>query len=93
MSTQARKSLRFFFKCVICRDFQIETHPYLQQKHLLRFAQNEGLHVTAFSPLGHGASYFQDSIGVMYEDVVKKIAKNHGRFKTLTIVYYLHSLI
>ena len=36
---------------------KIEVHPYLQCQRLVSYAQSQGLHVTAFSPLGHGQSY------------------------------------
>ena len=57
----------------------VELHPYLQQWTLLRFAKSLGLHVTAYSPMGHGASYFNDSIAAIREPVVKEIAKKHGK--------------
>ncbi|KAI4213212.1 MAG: hypothetical protein LQ351_004158 [Letrouitia transgressa] len=32
---------------------QFETHPYLQQRHWIRWHQQHGIHVTAYSPLGN----------------------------------------
>ncbi len=58
---------------------QVELHPYLQQSNLVRYAQSIGIHVTAYSPLGHGASYFNDSIAAIREPEVKELATKHGK--------------
>jgi D-xylose reductase len=62
---------------------QVEMHPYLTQEKLLRFGREEGIAVTAFSPLG-AASYY--SIGMagegdsaLEEPVVRTAAKRHGK--------------
>ena len=33
---------------------QIELHPYLQQKRLLKYCEARGVHVQAYSPIGKG---------------------------------------
>ncbi len=58
---------------------QVELHPLLQQKQLVRYAQSLGVHVTAFSPLGHGLSYWNDKVSAMNEPSVQEIAKKTGR--------------
>lgn len=62
---------------------QIERHPYLEQKKLVRFCQASGIAVTGFSPLGAG-SYLelgmaQADDSVLQESCVKDIATSHGK--------------
>ena len=52
---------------------------YFQIVNLVRYAQSLGIHVTAFSPLGHGASYFNPSVAVINEKIVKTMASKHGK--------------
>ena len=62
---------------------QIEAHPYLTQERLVRLAQDYGLAVTAFSPLGAG-SYLELGMAeageqILNDPVVLAIAERHGR--------------
>lgn len=65
---------------------QVEVHPYLQQEKLVRYAQSLGVHVTAFSPMGHGASYWNDSVASIREQIVIDLAKKHGKTIKLFLV-------
>ena len=52
----------------------------------MKYAQSVGIHVTAFSPLGHGASYWNPSVAVINENSVKTIAKKHGMFQFVLVL-------
>lgn len=49
---------------------QVEIHPLLQNRKLVAFAREQGLHVTAYMPLAYGK--------VLAEPVIQRIAANHG---------------
>lgn len=62
---------------------QVEMHPYLAQEKLLRFAREEQIAVTAFSPLA-AQSYFEldmarEEESVLAHPEIVEIARNHGR--------------
>jgi D-xylose reductase len=59
---------------------QVELHPLLQQSVLLRYATSMEMHVTAYSPMGHGASYGNEKVAAIKEEAVIAIAKKHGEF-------------
>ena len=60
---------------------KVELHPYLQQEILVRYCQSLGMHLTAYSPLGHGDSYkalCNTIIASINEKEVVEIAAKHG---------------
>jgi alcohol dehydrogenase (NADP+) len=61
---------------------QVELHPYLQQKDLLEFCKKEGVHLTAYSPLGSGdraeAMKAANEPSLLENESIKEIAKNHN---------------
>ncbi|KAL8947968.1 MAG: hypothetical protein Q9222_005797 [Ikaeria aurantiellina] len=64
---------------------QIEHHPYLMQEGLVKFAQNEGIAVTAYSSFGPQSFLEMDmqeakDVPLLLEhDTVKKIAEAHKK--------------
>ncbi len=49
---------------------QIEIHPFLQNRKLVEFLQQQGIHITAYMPLAYGK--------VMQEPVIQKVAAAHN---------------
>lgn len=62
---------------------QIELHPLLQQKDMLAFCEEQGIHLTAYSPLGsrdRSADMKADDEPDMFElEIIKEIAAAHGK--------------
>jgi D-xylose reductase len=62
---------------------QVELHPYLAQEKLVRFAREEGIAVTAFSPLAaqsyHSLGVAAPGESVLDEPVVGAIAQRCGK--------------
>ena len=60
---------------------QIELHPYLQQTEMLEFAEEAGIHLTAYSPLGsldRPESMKDDDEPILLEDpTIQEIADRH----------------
>ncbi|UUO07326.1 aldo/keto reductase [Blastopirellula sp. J2-11] len=62
---------------------QVELHPYLAQERLLRYCRQEGIAVTAYSPLG-APSYVPLGMAGADEDLlaektIRAIAETHGK--------------
>jgi len=60
---------------------QFETHPYLQQQSFIDWHKQQGIQVTAYSPLGNQNNVYD--LGAKVEPLIKhpiivKIAKKHG---------------
>ncbi|KAI8850395.1 NADP-dependent oxidoreductase domain-containing protein [Chytridium lagenaria] len=53
---------------------QVELHPYLPQPELLEYATANGIHITAYSPLGSG-----QSPNLLEDEVVSQIATKNGK--------------
>ncbi len=63
---------------------QIELHPYLQQKEMLRFCQQQGVHLTAYSPLGSsdrpdGLKAEDEPVLLEAIETILKTSKSHGK--------------
>lgn len=61
---------------------QVELHPYLQQPDLVAFCQNQGIHLTAYSPLGSrdrppGLKATDEPI-LLEDPTIVTIAQRHG---------------
>lgn len=69
---------------------QIELHPYLQQPAMLDYCHRNGIHLTAYSPLGSGdrpAALKKENEPVLLKDpVIAAIAKHHGTTEALVLL-------
>ncbi|XP_004411882.1 PREDICTED: 1,5-anhydro-D-fructose reductase [Odobenus rosmarus divergens] len=54
---------------------QIECHPYLTQKDLIRFCQSRDVSVTAYRPLG-GSS---EGVDLLDDPVIQRVARNYNK--------------
>lgn len=60
---------------------QIEVHPYLSQKSMLKANKDEGIVTQAWIPMGRGAT--------LNDDTIQEIAKSHGK-STAQIILRWH---
>ncbi|MDR0710745.1 MAG: aldo/keto reductase [Prevotellaceae bacterium] len=56
---------------------QVELHPYLQQPELAEFCQKNGIHLTAYAPLGAGMSDEAGKTSILKNPVMLEIAQKH----------------
>lgn len=72
---------------------QVEIHPYLQQHALVDFCKQQGIRITAFSPLG-SPSYVQLNmdqglgVGVLNEPVVLALASKYNKTPAQVVLRY-----
>jgi len=61
---------------------QVELHPYLQQNELLEYCKKNGIHITAYSPLGStdrpDALKADDEPSLLENETIIKIAEKHN---------------
>ncbi|MEM9213663.1 MAG: aldo/keto reductase [Cyanobacteria bacterium P01_F01_bin.150] len=69
---------------------QIELHPYLQQTELVQFCQANGIHVTAYSPLGSpdrpDSLKTADEPVLLENETIATIAQEHGVTPAQTLI-------
>ena len=69
---------------------QVELHPYLQQNSLIEFCSKNGIHLTAYSPLGSGdrtdAMKAENEPSLLENKVIQKIADKHGASPAQVII-------
>jgi alcohol dehydrogenase (NADP+) len=56
---------------------QVELHPYLQQPELVAFCRQNGVHVTAYAPLGAGMSEKEGKAPILSNPTIREIAQKH----------------
>ena len=64
---------------------QVEMHPYLQQKELFQFCESEGIHLTAYSPLGRNLP-IENKPGLAKEPIIIDLAKKYNCTPTQIII-------
>jgi len=76
---------------------QVELHPYLQCEELRTYCEEQGIHLTAYSPLGSNdrnpALKRDDEIPILDDPVIAGIAKKHGDSTTpaqILLAWALH---
>ncbi|QNJ98893.1 aldo/keto reductase [Constantimarinum furrinae] len=74
---------------------QVELHPLLQQKELLKYCKDHNILLTAYSPLGSGDRQSQmkadDEPSLMELQEIAEIAKKHNRIPAqVLIAWHLH---
>ncbi|MGL4957236.1 MAG: aldo/keto reductase, partial [Bacteroidales bacterium] len=56
---------------------QVELHPYLQQKNLLQFCQQNNIHLTAYAPLGAGKLNDTKFVDILQNPIILQQALQH----------------
>ncbi|ERM83287.1 hypothetical protein P872_16545 [Rhodonellum psychrophilum GCM71 = DSM 17998] len=74
---------------------QVEMHPYLPQEKLVNFCKSNGIHLTAYSPLGSGDRSSQakkpDEPILLEDKMIRVLAeKHHCSAAQILIAYSIH---
>lgn len=74
---------------------QVELHPLLQQNELLAYCKSEGIHITAYSPLGSGdrssAMKSSEEPNMMDIEILKEMArKKNASVAQVLIAWHIH---
>uniref|UniRef100_A0ACD5UR27 Uncharacterized protein n=1 Tax=Avena sativa TaxID=4498 RepID=A0ACD5UR27_AVESA len=70
---------------------QVELNPVWQQKKLIEFCKEKGIHVTAYSPLG-GQTRTSQTNAILHCEALKEIAEARGKSVAQVFsVYFLNS--
>jgi aldehyde reductase len=70
-------------------NLQIECHPYFPQRDLIKFCHDNGIAVTAYSPLANNANTFsrkEDSPNLLSEPVLAEIGQKHSKTPAQVII-------
>jgi alcohol dehydrogenase (NADP+) len=77
-SVEKTKALLSYAKVVPAVN-QVECHPMWQQKKLHDFLYSQGIHLTAYSPIGSGGSWFTKHVKVLEHPVLQSLAKKYNK--------------
>ncbi len=74
---------------------QVELHPLLQQNELLAYCKSEGIHITAYSPLGSGdrssAMKGSEEPNMMDIEILKEMAREkNATVAQVLIAWHIH---